>query len=97
MGSASQVDLFALFRSLKMGEQCGVNDKGNAQAYSSTGYPALMKLLEKLLEGNLTLRHLKLSARHSMALPLGLPDTRALIDKTSSLPLERRAFGALGR
>jgi hypothetical protein len=27
------------------------DDKGNAQAYNSTGYPALMKLLEKLLDG----------------------------------------------
>ncbi len=44
------------------------DDKGNAQAYNSTGYPELLKLLEKLLDGNLTLRHLKLSARHSMAL-----------------------------
>jgi hypothetical protein len=27
------------------------DDKGNAQAYNSTGYPELLKLLEKLLDG----------------------------------------------
>jgi hypothetical protein len=27
------------------------DDKGNEQAYNSTGYPALLKLLEKLLDG----------------------------------------------
>ncbi len=69
------------------------DDKGNAQAYNSSGYPEVLKVLEKLLDGAPYVKTFDVVGstfpRASLAPP---PETENLVQETASSKLGYRSY-----
>jgi len=69
------------------------DDKGTAQAFNSSGYPEVLKALEKLLDGTPYVKTFDVvSSTFRRAALAGPPEAEDLVQETGSAQLRYRSF-----